>query len=154
MIRGLAGGGLTARAGGRPVPADVVFPAAVFFGAGAFLVVDFAGVFLAGAFLAVGAFLVVFLAGSFFTVFFALVFLRGAARLPVVFFAAVFLRAEVLAEVALVGFLAVFLAEVLRVVFFATVFLDVAPPDLVFEAPRGPDVRAAVFFAGVMAAGR
>ena len=130
--------------------------------AGVFLAVgffadDLAEVFLAGVFLAE-----VFLAAVFFVerddrgpdfdVVFLDVFL--GVFLAAGFFAALFLRDAAGLRVLLAARVEVFLADALRVDFLATVFLAAPVPDLFDEAPREPDLRAAVFFAGLMAAGR
>ena len=142
------GGGVAARREGLVLFLAVVFFAevlAVFFALVFFAVVflaleegraeperDFAVVFLV-------VFLGVFLAAVFRDeVFLDVVFLRDADGLRVVFAP----RAEA------------FLVGVLRVVFLATVFLEAPEVDLFVEVLPEPDLRAAVFFAGLMAAGR
>lgn len=92
-----------------------------------------------------------FLDEDFFAVFFAVFFAGGFRVLDVDGLRAVFLT------VFFAAFLAVFLAgdfrEVFFAVFFAAFFVE-ALDVLFFELPREVELRAAVFFAGLMGAGR
>ncbi|MDQ4143891.1 MAG: hypothetical protein M3198_09155 [Actinomycetota bacterium] len=131
-----------------PAPA-VGFLAVVLLG-----VVFFAGLFLVGAFLAAVFFAIAFLAGAFLAVVFFALFLAAA------FFGAALRAAVFLVEraVFLTVFLAVFFGVFFAVVFFATVFFAAVFFELeeavLLEPPRELEDRAAVFFAGLMGAGR
>ena len=137
---------MAGRVEGREEP--VVFPAAVFFATGFLAAVLLAGgVFFAAPEvprerddLAVDFFAAVFLEG-----FFAEVLRSG------VFLTVFFRETAALRGVFLTVFFEVFFEAVPRVAFFAAVFFGVAL--VVFFEVREPDL-AAVFFAGLMGAGR
>jgi hypothetical protein len=142
FVRALAAGAL--RSAAFEVDALRPFGAAFFFAAG-FRVV-FLAVFLDTVFFAV--FRVVFFGVFFFAVFFA----AGRRALEEEEEEEDVLRAVFL-TVFLVDFFAVFLAGDFREVFFAAALVE--PLDaLFFELPREVELRAAVFFAGLMGAGR